>query len=154
MSYVDGLVQCADHLDQIGNVLFRERLIPHIVCSVCSLAEGGFLEYFRFQPIVSYSKASRFKIGEGTSVVAWAIINEGQCQGGTEFAAKLETPIGCWFRLAVYSNPIIRAFIDDEEGSIILGFGPDGLERLGEYDFPFHPHPPSGCSIRETLWLV
>ena len=55
------------------------------------------------------------------------VINEGQCRGGIKFAAKLENPIGCWFGLAAYPNPITHAFTDDEEGSIILGFGPDGL---------------------------
>ena len=154
MSYADESVQCACHLYQISNALFRELLISYRTCSVCSLAEGGFLDYLRFQPIVSYSKASWFKIGEGTSVVDRAIINEGQCQGATRFFAKLENPVGCSFGLADYPNPISRAFTDDEEGSIILGFGPDSLERLGQYDFPFHPHPPSWCSIQETLWLA
>ena len=55
------------------------------------------------------------------------LIDEGQCRGGTKFAAKLETPVDCWFGLAAYPNPITQAFTDEEKGSIILGFGLDGL---------------------------
>ena len=89
--------------------------MPMDRCGVYSLTEGGFLDHLRFQTIVSYNMASRYKIGQGTSAVARAIMNEGQCQGGTKFDAKFKNAISCWFGLAAYSNSIIRAFTDDGE---------------------------------------
>ncbi|CAF1188517.1 unnamed protein product [Adineta steineri] len=54
-------------------------------------------------------------------------IANGQCQGGRKFWVKLEKPIGPWFGMAPYPNPITMAYTDDEEGYIIVGFGPDEL---------------------------
>lgn len=55
------------------------------------------------------------------------VVNEGQCRGGTKFSVKLEKPVGCWYCLAPYPNPISQGFSDDAEGSILVLFGPDGL---------------------------
>ena len=52
---------------------------------------------------------------------------EGQNHGGVKFSVKLENPIGIWYGLAPYPNPISVAFTGDEEGSVIVGFGPDGI---------------------------
>jgi monoamine oxidase len=54
-------------------------------------------------------------------------ITTGQCRGGTKFWVKLEKPIGDWFGFAPYPSPITMAYTDDQEGSVIVGFGPDGL---------------------------
>ena len=62
------------------------------------------------------------------------VITEGQCRGGTKFVAKLETPVGCWFGLAASPNPITHAFTDDADGTVILGFGPDGLLDIRDID--------------------
>jgi monoamine oxidase len=51
----------------------------------------------------------------------------GQCRGGTKFWVKLEKPVGNWFGFASYPNPITMAYTDDEEGSVIVGFGPEGI---------------------------
>ena len=59
-------------------------------------------------------------------------VNEGQGDGGIQFWAKLETPIGMWYGLAPYPNPITVAFTYDAEGSTIVGFGPD--EMLDTHD--------------------
>lgn len=55
------------------------------------------------------------------------VVNEGQCGGGIKFSVKLEKPVGCWYCLAPYPNPISQGFSDDAEGSILILFGPDGL---------------------------
>ncbi|CAF1428939.1 unnamed protein product [Rotaria magnacalcarata] len=55
------------------------------------------------------------------------VINERQCRGGSKFAVKLEEPIGKWCGYAPYPNPITIAFTDDEDGSIIIGFGMEDL---------------------------
>jgi pseudooxynicotine oxidase len=55
------------------------------------------------------------------------VVNEGQCRGGTKCSVKLVKPVGCWFCLAPYPNPISQGFSDDEEGSILILLGPDGL---------------------------
>ena len=55
------------------------------------------------------------------------IAAKGQCQGGTKFWAKLDKPIGHWFAMAPYPNPITMAYTDDQDGSVIVGFGPEGL---------------------------
>ena len=52
-------------------------------------------------------------------------VAEGQCRGGSKFWAKLEKPVGNWFGFAPYPNPISMAYTDDQEGNIIVGFGPD-----------------------------
>jgi monoamine oxidase len=52
-------------------------------------------------------------------------IAEGQCSGGTKFWVKLENAVGNWCGFAPYPNPITVAYTDDEEGTIIVGFGPD-----------------------------
>ena len=54
-------------------------------------------------------------------------INEGQGHGGVKFYVKLENPIGLWYGIAPYPNPISVAFTNDKEGSVIVGFGPDGI---------------------------
>jgi pseudooxynicotine oxidase len=51
-------------------------------------------------------------------------MREGQCRGGTKIWIKLVTPIGDWFGLAAYPNPITMAYTDDDEGSVIVAFGP------------------------------
>jgi monoamine oxidase len=51
----------------------------------------------------------------------------GQCRGGTKFWVKLEKSVGDWFGIAPYPNPITMAYTDDEEGSVIVGFGPEGI---------------------------
>ena len=64
--------------------------MPMDRCGVRSLTDSGFLDHPRFQTIVRNNKASRFKIGEGTSAVGRGIINEGQYQGGTKVDAKFK----------------------------------------------------------------
>ncbi|CAF3086227.1 unnamed protein product [Rotaria sp. Silwood2] len=54
-------------------------------------------------------------------------VNIGQCRGGVKFWVKLEKPVGNWFGFAPYPNPITMAYTDDQDGSIIVGFGPDEL---------------------------
>lgn len=52
-------------------------------------------------------------------------VAEGQCRGGTKFWVKLEKPVGNWFGFAPYPNPISMVYTDDQEGNVIVGFGPD-----------------------------
>ncbi|CAF1552957.1 unnamed protein product [Rotaria sp. Silwood1] len=54
-------------------------------------------------------------------------VTVGQCRGGTKFWVKLEKSIGNWFGFAPYPNPITMAYTDDQDGSVIVGFGPNGL---------------------------
>jgi monoamine oxidase len=58
----------------------------------------------------------------------------GQCRGGTKFWIKLEKPVGDWFGFAPYPNPITMAYTDDDEGSVIVGFGPDELLDIQNLD--------------------
>ena len=58
----------------------------------------------------------------------------GQCRGGTKFWVKLEKPVGNWSGYAPYPNPITMAFTDDDDGSVIVGFGPDGILNLRNID--------------------
>ncbi|UJR14243.1 hypothetical protein I4U23_001234 [Adineta vaga] len=55
------------------------------------------------------------------------IAMRGQCRGGMKFWVKLEEPIGHWFGTAPYPNSITMAYTDDQDGSIIVGFGPDEI---------------------------
>ena len=55
------------------------------------------------------------------------VVAAGQCRGGTKFWVVLEKPIGNWFGFAPYPSPITMAYNDDEEGSVIVGFGPEGF---------------------------
>ena len=54
-------------------------------------------------------------------------VSNDQCRGGIKFWVKLQQPVGNWFGFAPYPNPISMAYTDDVEGSIIVGFGPEGL---------------------------
>jgi len=62
------------------------------------------------------------------------VVTTGQCRGGTKFWVKLEKPIGNWFGMAPYPNPITMAYTDDQEGSIIVGFGPEGILDIMNID--------------------
>jgi monoamine oxidase len=61
-------------------------------------------------------------------------VTQGQCRGGTKFWVKLEKPIGNWAGFAAYPNPITMAYSDDEEGSVIVGFGPDAILDITNID--------------------
>jgi monoamine oxidase len=61
-------------------------------------------------------------------------ITTGQCRGGVKFWVKLEKPVGGWSGYAPYPNPITMAYTDDEEGTVIVGFGPDGLLDIQNID--------------------
>jgi hypothetical protein len=52
-------------------------------------------------------------------------ITQGQCNGGTKFWVKLEKPVGSWCGYAPYPNPITTIGTHDEEGSFLVGYGPD-----------------------------
>ena len=52
-------------------------------------------------------------------------VAQGQCQGGTKFWVKLEKPMANFFGFAPYPNPITMAFSDADDGSTIVGFGPE-----------------------------
>lgn len=59
-------------------------------------------------------------------------IAKGQCRGGVKFWAKLSKPIGNWFAFAAYPNPITMAYTDDDEGSIVVGFGPENRLQIDD----------------------
>ena len=194
-----------DRVDQILNSLDGNDESKQVLLSLLSgalqgdIAEGGFIDSLRFWSLGDhdatrlYDKVGRYRIKQGTSALAQAILSDcrkvtlllstpilsidrrnenkvtirtqkdqffigrtaivtvplnvlqniefippfeskkreavatGQCRGGTKFWAVLEKPIGNWRGFASYPNPITSADTDDEEGSVIVGFGPDQL---------------------------
>ena len=61
-------------------------------------------------------------------------IDADQCVGGTKFWVQLDKPVGQWLGFAPYPSPITMAFTDDADGSIIVGFGPDGILDIQNID--------------------
>ena len=63
------------------------------------------------------------------------------------------------FGLVARLKPITPAFTDDDSESTVLDFELNDLLKIHdikavkEYYVSFHPPPPSGCSIRESLSL-
>jgi monoamine oxidase len=201
-----------DRYDQVENSLADNEDIKQMLLSLLSMnvqsdiSEGGFIDHLRWWALGDYDmsrmfdKLGHYKIKEGTSALAQAILSDcekvtlllstpilsidrtsensviirtqkgqllmgrtvivtvplnalqniefipplelkrkeavtiGQCRGGTKFWVKLEKPVGDWFGFAPYPNPITMAYTDDETGSIIVGFGPDGILDIQNID--------------------
>lgn len=66
------------------------------------------------------------------------VIDERQFRGGSKFAAKLEEPVGNWTGYAPCPSPLNMAFTDDEEGTVIIGFGMEGLLDVRDFDAVQH----------------